>query len=67
MSLASHGEVRGRLFVPRSYASSRMSVSLRLYLLPHTLQSVEFIWLWKDVDPDIPILIEAKKEYEKLK
>jgi hypothetical protein len=23
--------------------------------------------LWKDVDADIPILIEAKKEYEKLK
>jgi serine/threonine protein kinase/Flp pilus assembly protein TadD len=27
----------------------------------------DFFALWKDADPDIPILIEAKKEYEKLK
>lgn len=27
----------------------------------------EFFALWKDADPDIPILIEAKKEFEKLK
>jgi serine/threonine protein kinase/Flp pilus assembly protein TadD len=26
-----------------------------------------FFAIWKDADPDIPILIEAKKEYEKLK
>ena len=26
-----------------------------------------FFALWKDADPDIPVLIEAKKEYEKLK
>jgi eukaryotic-like serine/threonine-protein kinase len=26
-----------------------------------------FFALWKDADPDIPILIEAQKEYEKLK
>ena len=26
----------------------------------------DFFALWKDADPDIPILIEAKKEYEKL-
>ncbi len=26
-----------------------------------------FFALWKDADTDIPILIEAKKEYEKLK
>jgi eukaryotic-like serine/threonine-protein kinase len=26
-----------------------------------------FFGLWKDADPDNPILIEAKKEYEKLK
>jgi serine/threonine protein kinase/tetratricopeptide (TPR) repeat protein len=26
-----------------------------------------FFALWKDADPDIPILIEAKREYEKLK
>ena len=26
----------------------------------------DFFALWKDADPDVPILIEAKKEYEKL-
>jgi serine/threonine protein kinase/Flp pilus assembly protein TadD len=27
----------------------------------------DFIALWKDADPDLPILIEAKKEYEKVR
>jgi hypothetical protein len=27
----------------------------------------DFLTLWKDADPDIPILKEAKAEYEKLK
>jgi len=27
----------------------------------------DFLTLWKDADPDIPILIEAKAEYAKLK
>ncbi|QQS46547.1 MAG: protein kinase [Acidobacteriota bacterium] len=27
----------------------------------------EFFRLWKDADPDIPVLIEARKEYDKLK
>jgi tetratricopeptide (TPR) repeat protein len=27
----------------------------------------DFFTFWKDADPDIPILIEAKKEYEKVK
>ena len=27
----------------------------------------DFLALWKDADPDIPILKEAKAEYEKLK
>jgi len=27
----------------------------------------DFLALWKDADTDIPILIEAKREYEKLK
>jgi eukaryotic-like serine/threonine-protein kinase len=26
----------------------------------------EFLTLWKDADPDIPILKKAKAEYEKL-
>jgi hypothetical protein len=27
----------------------------------------DFVLLWKDADPDTPTLIEAKKEYDKLK
>jgi serine/threonine protein kinase/tetratricopeptide (TPR) repeat protein len=27
----------------------------------------DFLALWKDADPDLPVLIEAKKEYERLK
>jgi hypothetical protein len=27
----------------------------------------DFLTLWKDADPDIPILREVKSEYEKLK
>jgi hypothetical protein len=27
----------------------------------------DFLALWKDADADLPVLIEAKKEYERLK
>jgi hypothetical protein len=27
----------------------------------------DFLTLWKDADPDIPILIQAKAEYAKLR
>jgi hypothetical protein len=27
----------------------------------------DFLTLWKDTDPDVPILIAAKSEYAKLK
>lgn len=27
----------------------------------------DFLALWKDADADLPVLIEGKKEYEKLK
>jgi hypothetical protein len=27
----------------------------------------DFFAFWKDADPDLPVLIEAKKEYKKLK
>jgi len=30
-------------------------------------QYSDFLVLWKDADPDIPILIAAKSEYAKLK
>ena len=27
----------------------------------------DFFAAWKDADPDLPLMIEAKKEYEKLR
>jgi hypothetical protein len=27
----------------------------------------DFFALWKDADPDLPMLVQAKKEYEQLK
>jgi hypothetical protein len=27
----------------------------------------DFFALWKDADPDLPVLVQAKKEYEQLK
>lgn len=27
----------------------------------------DFLTLWKDADPDIPILLEAKREFDKVK
>ena len=38
---------------------ARSQISLKAYQ--------DFFALWKDADPDIPILIEAKKEYAGLK
>jgi serine/threonine protein kinase len=38
----------------------------QVYLARDTTE-LDFFGLWKDTDSDIPILIEAKKEYEKLK
>jgi eukaryotic-like serine/threonine-protein kinase len=27
----------------------------------------DFFALWKDADPDLPVLVQARKEYESLK
>jgi hypothetical protein len=38
------------------------------YLLSPPMTAYDdFLTLWKDADPDIPILITAKSEYAKLK
>ncbi len=34
---------------------------------PQAAAYQDFLTLWKDADPDIPILIAAKSEYAKLK
>ena len=54
------------------YMSWRISGSHVLPCSKATLQKARnayqgFFAMWKDADPDIPILIEAKNEYESLK
>lgn len=44
----------------RAYALSGDKIRAR-----HAYQ--DFLTLWKDADPDIPVLKEAKLEYEKLR
>ncbi|MDX6406264.1 MAG: eukaryotic-like serine/threonine-protein kinase [Blastocatellia bacterium] len=48
------------LGIARAYALSNDSASARKYYQ-------DFFTLWKDADPTIPILIEARAEYDKLK
>jgi eukaryotic-like serine/threonine-protein kinase len=49
-----------RLSLARSYALQGDSAKARTAYL-------EFLNFWKDADPDIPVLREAKAEYVKLK
>ena len=49
----------GRLGLARAYAEQGNTVKARAAYQ-------DFLTLWKDADPDIPILIEAKAEYAKL-
>jgi hypothetical protein len=49
-----------RLGIARAYASQGHSAKARAAYQ-------DFFNVWKDADPDIPILKEAKAEYEKLK
>ena len=57
-------------------AQDRLSRKVALKILPADLAAdhdlmrqayQEFFEVWKDADADIPILIEAKNEYERLK
>jgi hypothetical protein len=48
-----------RLQIARAYAFERDSGKARAAY-------EDFLTLWKDADPDIPILKEAKAEYAKL-
>jgi hypothetical protein len=48
-----------RLGVARAYALQRDTAKARAAY-------DDFLALWKDADPDIPILIQAKAEYAKL-
>ncbi|HEU4390055.1 MAG TPA: tetratricopeptide repeat protein [Blastocatellia bacterium] len=53
------------------YPLAHLGLARALALTGDTIKSREayqmFFTLWKDADSDIPILVEAKKEYERLK
>jgi eukaryotic-like serine/threonine-protein kinase len=55
-----HHALRIRLQIGRAYA---MAEAIPPRRKPHK----DFLTLWKDADPDIPILKQAKAEYEKLR
>ena len=52
-------------------ALARLGVARAYVLQSNTAQAKaayqDFLTLWKDADPDIPILKQAKAEYAKLK
>ena len=57
--------VRGVLY-PLAYVGLARGAVLQGYTAKARKAYQDFFALWKDADPDVPILIEAKKEYEKL-
>jgi serine/threonine protein kinase/tetratricopeptide (TPR) repeat protein len=58
--------VRGALY-PLAYVGLARGAVLQGNTATARKAYQDFFALWKDADPDIPILIEAKKEYKKLK
>ena len=62
---------RGSDYFSPLYALSHLGLA-RAYSLSGDLQNArqkyqDFFAAWKDADADLPIVIEAKKEYERLK
>ncbi len=62
---------RGEALVSPLYPLAHLGIARALALSGDTAKGrkayQDFFVLWKDADADLPILIEAKKEYEKLK
>ena len=62
---------RGVVAVSALYPLAHLGVARAAALTDDTATSrkayEDFFALWKDADPDLPILIEAKKEYQKLR
>jgi hypothetical protein len=54
-----------------TYALARLGLGRALVLQGQTAKArsayQDFLAFWKDADPDIPVLKQAKEEYEKLK
>jgi serine/threonine protein kinase/Flp pilus assembly protein TadD len=62
---------RGVVAVSALYPLAHLGLARAAALTGDTAKSrkayEDFFALWKDADPDLPILIEAKKEYQKLR
>jgi len=62
---------RGVVATSALYPLSHLGLARAAALIGDTATSrkayEDFFALWKDADPDLPILIEAKKEYQKLR
>jgi len=62
---------RGLVPIYASYPLAQLGLARAAALTGDTAKSrkayEDFFALWKDADPDIPILIEAKKQYDKLR
>lgn len=62
---------RGVVAISALYPLAHLGVARAAALVGDTAKSrkayEEFFALWKDADPDLPILIESKKEYEKVR
>ena len=62
---------RGVVAIYASYALAQLGLARAAALTGDTAKSrkayQDFFALWKDADPDLPILNEAKKEYQKLR
>ena len=62
---------RGANALSPTYALARLGLGRALALQGQTAQArtayQDFLAFWKDADPDIPVLKQAKEEYEKLR
>jgi len=62
---------RGVVVVSALYPLAHLGLARAAALVGDTAKSrkayEDFFAFWKDADPDLPILIEAKKEYQKLR
>ena len=62
---------RGVVTTSALYPLSHLGLARTAAMMGNTSKSrkayEDFFALWKDADRDLPVLIEAKKEYEKVK
>src|SRR5207302_6866782 len=65
--LASRGQAPLSALYPLAHLGMARAATLQGDAATARKSYQDFFALWKDADADLPILIEAKKEYEKMK